>query len=509
MTALVILVMGGSIHAAEMSVSELLAQKKQWNQWKESEHKIQLTGRFKGRAANRIHLQKTDITFIPERGIRLPDRIALGTRLIVSGYFLQVGSKPEFRATYMATASSDYEGLQQQLGTLDDSDAAARYQLADEYEVIAKFYDDQQLQAAIDRCRTDTFAAQRRIHRRDPIALWNLIEPGPDFEIPQSTRQHIKFEVFAMRSRKPDAELLDDVREHLVGWSIPAVDIPNELTEAFRRNRAETYGAADTATRRKLERLLYRQLRLSELQASLRSDSSNALEVAKVTAGELPEETAAIREMESDWADYRLTGTRELKRRELDQLVELLRQIDRSLEADRALDQWLNRQVELYRDRGYQWQLRLADEFLHAWSHWERPAHRELGVDYLKRAWTAAVKEAPGAEAEIEKRLSHLGWSRLDNRWMTDEEVERLPADSTARAEKAGYVAPGMSMEQVRKIQGVPSRRIRMASSRSVEEVWIYGERGSSRLMIHLRRKTTDEDASAVVTKVRQESGTL
>lgn len=503
--AVVLIACGFTAEAAELTIPQLLAQRDQWPQWNDARHKVQLTGRFKGRAATRIQLQKTDITFVPERGIRLPDRLPLGTRLNISGYFVQTGEKPEFRATYLTTAPSDYEVLHQRLANLDETDAKGRYGLADEYETLAEFYDDRQLQAAIDRCRSETFEMQRRNHRKDPVALWKLIDPGPDFEIPEAIRQHIRFEVFRLRMRQPsDPQLLNDLRQHFPGWDTPAPDIPTELQEAFLKDRVATYGAAGPVARRQLERLTYRQLRLKELQATVLPDASNALTVADTTTQELPEETDAIRGMRSDWADHRLRSTRDLKRRELDQLVEMLRRIDRSVEADRALDQWLSRQVELFRDRGYQWQLRLADEFLHAWTRWKQPDHRDLGVDYLKRAWTAASKEAPDAVADIEARLSNLGWSRLNNRWMTEADVKLLPADSTARAEKDGYVAPGMTMDQVRRIQGVASRRIRMASSRGVEEVWIYGERGSSRLMIHLRHRTGGNGNDAVVTKVRQ-----
>ncbi len=505
--ALLALSIAATAQCAELGVPQLLEQQEKWAEWVESEHKVQLTGRFKGRAANRLALQKLNIAFFPERGIVIPDRLPLGARLSLSGYFTKTDPKPEFRVTHLTREPSDYEQLHQKMESLELTEAATRYQLADRYEPIAEFYEDTSLEKLISECRTSTFDAQLDQYRRDPDALWKLVEPGPSFEVPEDTLQAVRFQVFVLRSRRQsDPALLDDIRRHLPGWQTP-VDAPVQLPSDSSRDLIAAYTDADAAKRRQLERLLYRRLRLPQLLATVKADRSNALEVARATRQELSEEVDTIRSMESDWADHQLRGVRQLKRQELDRLVTLLQQIERPADASRALSQWLERQVEQFRNRGYEWQLRLADEFLHASTRWKNPAHQEEGIEYLKRAWTMASKEAPGAIAEIEERLGHFGIYHLNGRWMTSEQIERLPPESAVRAEREGHVVAGMTMEQARRILGAPTRRIRMASTRYVEDVWIYGERGTSRTIIRLRRRTTNPDDSATVTEVRQVSG--
>ena len=496
-------------HAEELSSQQILEEQEQWGKWAEGENKVQLTGRYRSRAGTRLQLQKLAIRFTPERGIIIPDRLKSGTRLAISGYFVKGAQKTEFRMTRLLVEPSDYEELSRALKKTPETDSATRYQLANQFEVIARFFNDRDLQAAVDRCRTLTFAAQRKQHRNDADLLWKLIDPGPGFEIAEKTLQDLRFEVFCLRAdRKTDLPLIEDLKPHLPGWNTPLPDVEESIQQAFDSNRVAAYAEANEPTRSQLERLLYRQLRLRQLLDTAKSDGSNALRISAMVSQELPEEAVEIQRLESTWADYRLKGIEQLKRRELDDLVTLLHRIGRAVDASSGLDGWLKKQEFAFRDRGVEGQLRVADEYFHAWEKWKDPRHQQQGIEYLKRAWTTASRESPESMSEIEARLEDLGILRLHKRWMTNDDVRQLPANDTERAEGAGRVVPGMSLNQVRSILGVPSRQIRMASSQYLEEVWVYGERHTSRFTVRLRRSRTSNDDSATVIEVLQVSGT-
>jgi hypothetical protein len=496
-------------HAEELSSQQILEQQDQWSKWADAGDTVHLTGRYRSRAGTRLQLQKLAILFTPERGIIIPDRLKIGTRLAISGHFVKGARKTEFRMTRLLVELSDYESLSLTLKKTPETDSATRYQLANQFEVIARFFNDKELQAAVDRCRTSTFAAQRKQHWKDADSLWKLVDPGPGFEISEKTLQDLRFEVLCLRAnRKIDVPLIEDLKPHCSGWNIPVPVVEESIQEAFANNRTAAYAAADEPVRRQLERLLYRQLRLRQLLDTAKSDSSNALRVSAIVSQELPEEVVETQRLESAWADYRLKGVEQLKRRELDDLVTLLHRIERADDASPALDAWLKKQEFGFRDRGVEGQLRVANEYLHAWGKWKLPRHQQQGIEYLKRAWTTASRESPESQPEIEERLEHMGIVRMHKRWMTNDDVKHLPANDTERAERAGKVVPGMSLDQVRSILGMPSRRIRMATSRYIEDVWVYGERHTSRLTVRLRRSRTSNDDSATVIVVMLVSGT-
>ena len=496
-------------HAKELSSQQILEQQKQWSEWADGGDKVQLTGRYRSRAGGRFQLQKLAILFIPERGIIIPDRLKIGTRLAISGHFVKGDRKMEFRMSHVLIEPSDYEVLLQTLKKTPETDSATRYQLANQFEVIARFFNDKQLQAAVDRCRSSTFAAQRKQHRKDADSLSKLIDPGPGFEIPKKTLQDLRFEVFCLRAdRKTDVLLIEDLKHHFSGWNTPFPEVEESVQHAFASDRVAAYAEADESLRGQLERLLYCQLRLRQLLDTAKPDGSNALHVSAIVSQELPEEVMETQRLESAWADYRLKGIEQLKRRELDNLVTLLHRIGRAADASPGLDGWLKKQEFAFRDRGVEGQLRIADEYLHAWGKWKYSRHQQQGIEYLKRAWTTAAGESPESISEIEERLKHLGIVRMHKRWMTNDDVKYLPVNDTERAARAGKVVPGMSLNQVRSILGVPSRRIRMASSRYLEDVWVYGQRHTTRLTVRLRRSRTSNDDSSKVIEVLQVSGT-
>ncbi|MCH2201916.1 MAG: hypothetical protein MK102_08095 [Fuerstiella sp.] len=491
-----------------MTAMSLLQSQERWKVWAAEEKKIQVTGRYWGRTASQIRMQKLDIVFIPEKGVRVPERIRLGTPLAVSGYFVNGKRRPQFLMTGLIIEPSDVEQMEQQLKKIPETKAKARYNLANDYDVIATFYSDRELQAAVERCRTMTFDSQRQRHQNDPEALWTLVDPGPGIEISQQIQQDIRFRVFCLRAADDsDLSVLEDLKGDLKGWNIPAQTINESLLSAFEANQSLAYEKADEPQRRQLERLLYRQVRLREFRSTLKTDNSNALTVAVNVYEELPEEITAIRMLKSAGADYRLKDIRNLKRRQLDATIDLLCEIGRDEDAQKAAKTWLDKQESVVRTDRLDGQLRLAGDFLHASTQWNLSEYKKWGIEYLKRAWTSASHESPIVAKEIEQRLEQLGFTRLHQRWHISDDLEQLPQSDIELALREERIVRGMSSAQVEGILGSPTRRIRMASLSSIEDVWVYGERWSSRMIVRFRRPTANSDDSAKVIGIRQIRG--
>ncbi|MFQ5733320.1 MAG: hypothetical protein ACE5KM_15370 [Planctomycetaceae bacterium] len=87
-----------------------------------------------------------------------------------------------------------------------------------------------------------------------------------------------------------------------------------------------------------------------------------------------------------------------------------------------------------------------------------------------------------------------------------DKPGEAKPAkkvDPFERAIRDGRVLPGMTPEQVRRaMAGAPQSILRAASSRSINEVWIFGRVGRTRTVVHFRRHRTQPRSRARVTNV-------
>ena len=62
----------------------------------------------------------------------------------------------------------------------------------------------------------------------------------------------------------------------------------------------------------------------------------------------------------------------------------------------------------------------------------------------------------------------------------------------------------GMTPDQVRQTLGRPTAITRVATTGRVNEVWIFGERGTSRLCVHFLRRSQTSNSAAKVIRVSQ-----
>jgi hypothetical protein len=497
--------------AQPMTARAMLEQQDQWTQWADQERKLQLTARFEGRSSRNFRVYRLPIVFVPARNGELPQRMQSGQRLNISGRLRQSGNEFEFHISRLDIQQTDRDWLADQVLTVPDDKPELLYPLADEFALIAEFYSDQQLMSDVRDLRQTAFRRQRRQFAQSSTELWTLADHGQKLDIDQRTLTAIRFQSLNLRRRKGQTtgdDFLRDLRTTLVGWDKPAPVVDASLAQQFQQSPVTVYERSDDATRRLLHRLFYRQIRLPVLKKQLRTDGSNGLVVAGQIKEELPEELATISEFEQNFVDYKLAGVQQLTRTQLTELVSLLQQYNRTDEVKPTIGKWLTAVETQFRDRGLQGVLRTAEEYLFAAEEWNNLRHRDQGIEFLKQAWQLASEVAPQDAVLIGQRLERLGWVRLNDRWMTEKQMQALPKSDIELAMREGRVVKGMLPDQVVSTLGEPARIVRVASSRHVQEIWVFQTTGASGISIQLRRTTKQDPSEAVVVQVSQLAAT-
>lgn len=491
--------------AESLTVMEFVAQKDKWAEWSRKKTILNISGRYEGRVARQFRLEQFPALITPTRTTSLPSDIRGGQRLTITGTMQRVGTRIGFEATRIASGATDLARMDARLNRIDRKKPDQLYKLADEYQPIAEFYKDEDLTIRIRQLRTEAFDLERAQNRNDPAGLLRLAEQAAKNGVSDRIVNAIRFEALACRrgsTGKERTALLKEIQTQLKGWDRrnPFPSLADE--RAFLKDMISEYEAADELNRQRMHRRFYRVIRLAELLDTVQPDGSNGRAVAVKIEAELPEERQEIQRLNTLYVDYRLKQVPQLTRSKLEEVDRLLQQAGRSNEFDATLDTWLKAQEQRLNNGELVGMLLMADEYLFAYERWKKQRHKVSGIELLKGAWVLAEKAAPKEAASIAERLKRLGWERMHDRWMTTQEVENLPRDDVELAMKEGRVVAGMKHAQIIATLGKPSRRIRIISSRIVQEIWIYGEVGSTAITVHMERARLDNPEEAMATLV-------
>ena len=491
--------------ADSFSVQEFLAIQDQWLKLSRNATQLTLNGRFSGRVARQFRLSKFPITVTPERTTTLPVDVYEGERITITGKLRKVGPRYEFDASRIAIGANDIVRLTRQVKNLPEGDFNQAYELADTFQKIADFYQDEQLTNQIKNLRTTTFAKQRSVSSKNFKQLQQLISAAKKLGLDDTTQQNIRFESIVQMSKQKEVavkDVLKRIRDELPSWNDSQKTLTPAQQQAFQKDPIKTYEAAFADQRPAFHRTLYRTLRLPEIIKELSKDGSNGDDIASAIRKELPEEVDSIQTANTQYVAFRMTAVPKLTRRQLSELEDLLVSLNRKDDFRQALNDWLKAQEKRLNNQQLDGLLETADQYLFAFERWKNKTHRDTGIKYMKRAWGLAFGAAPEEATNIETRLEQLGWVRLRNQWMTATEVSALPDSDMDLAMKEGRVVEGMKVAQVIAILGEPGRRIRVASKGKVQEVWVFGDSESSGITVHLSRRSFEQEATAVVTKV-------
>ena len=491
--------------AEQVSVRDISDKREKWDQWIREKTVVTISGRYEGRAAKQFHLARLKALITPSRTTILPLDIEAGQRLTISGTFRKSGTRYLIDATRIAAGATDYERINAYAERLDKTKPQLTYELADKYEPIAKFYEDERLQARVDSLRTEAFALERTLAKGDSDALLKLAEKGENTGVSVSLVKAIRFEALAALSQSKPLDrpkLIAAIKRHLNGWDEPNVAFLPAVEAAFLKSPVASYEAADDATRTQMHRRFYRKYQLAEYLAALKPDGSNGAELADVVRTDLPEAMIQIKRLETVYVDYRLKSVSVLSRRQLEDLESLLKSVNRSAEFPSVLDKWLAAQEARLNSKELDGMLAMADEYQYAFERWKNRKHGDASVENLKRAWVITEKAAPKAAADIATRLGQLGWTRMHDRWLTDSEIKNLPKNDVELAMKEGRIVAGMNRTHVVGTLGEPTRRIRVVSAQHVQEIWVFGESGSTPFTVHLQRRRLEKPDEAIVIRV-------
>ncbi len=502
----VLLTCGASITTAQtMSIREVMEREKDWSEWAKTGKKIHVSGRYEGRVAKQFRLSKWPVIITPARTTVLPNDIALGQRMTISGVLNKSGSRYFMDADRIAVGGTDAERFRARLENIPAETPEAVYPLADEYELIQTFYDDEELIPELAKARADAFAAQRKLYKTSPDKLRKLADSAVALGVDANTIAAIQFESIVQQSQLPNANsdaVIKRIKEILKDWDKPNAFLDGTQEKAFLEDPIQQYETANELSRLRMHRALYRTVRLPQLLKSFKPDGSNGVSVADTIAAELPEETAQIARLKEAYVAYRINDVPRLTRKQLEDLDTLLKEFNREAETKAAVAAWLKAQDARRNNGQLDGMIATADEYLFAFERWKEPDHRNKGVELLKRSWILTSEAAPAEAANISRRLEQYGWTRLDDRWITTEDLANLPKNDIALAMREGRVVEGMKYEQIVNTLGQPSRKVRVVSAGYVQEIWIFGEAGSSSIVVHLKRGRFEAPKEAYATLV-------
>lgn len=497
----------GTVSGQTMTARELVGQRTEWEKWAAANTRMQINGRFEGRVARQLRMERVDITFYPGRGTILPSRIESGQRMTISGLFRKSGEDFQFQISSLLLHPTDREMLYDRADRVPVGNPEELYSVADTYQEIADFYEDEGLQRDIDSLRTEAFRTQRRTFRNDGARLRALAQHGTELKLNPRLIAAVRFEAIVAEVKSgqiDEAQLVTRLKSEMPGWDSKGNLLsPQKLTE-FQNDPVAQYEDAADLDRSRMHREFYRQYRRNQLLETVSSDGSNGNQVAEQIRSELPEDEEIAAMVESRYVEFRLQQVDRLTRSQLEDLTSLLHEHNRSDDVSRTVNQWLSNQRTRFKDRGATGAQRIAEEFLFAHDKWKDPAHLVEATDHLKRAWAILNEASPRDAQKIEQRLNRLGWTRLHDQWMTGRQIRSLPKSDVELAIREGRIVAGMTPEQIRNTHGTPSRRVRIASAVYVDEIWVFEIPGASGITVHLRRSRHQEPEEARAMHVAQ-----
>ena len=487
------------------TLPELLAAKDQWPTYAADGRKFQFEGRFEGRSGNTIRIIKFDVSCnLPSNGT-FPDNIRSGQRIDIIGRFLSENGKLNFVVSRILIKDTDIDKIRARAKDIPADHPTNLLSLADEYQSDADFYEDTALKSEVAQLRTKSVLQLRKSARGDVTKLRDLLKRSQMLDISSDVMQLLQFEIIYAASKAPDADvetLVAGTKISCEGWDQLVPPIPERLRLAFSKQAVDTFSEAQANDRRALHRLLYQSLRLRQIQATIKPDGSNGLEISKLIRSEFGDNNPLAAECEERDVTYRLTQISTLSRADLKGLTELLTRLKRSQQVPDAVRNWLLAQERKFGTSNLAGLLRTADEYLFAADLVQSPEYGRQGIELLKQAWTTASETSPTDADQIADRLNRLGWEHLDNKWMTNDQMKALPKNDVQLAIREGRVVPGMNAEQVVQTLGQPTKISRIASRKSVTELWSYEGENSAGMVIRFRRKSDDKTKAGIVEDV-------
>ncbi len=482
--------------SAARSIESFVELKGVWSTFASTGTVFTLEGRVSSTSKATLRFAKCDLIFHARKGEQLPRLLGRSRNVEVVGRLVRRGGRLRFVVSRLKQLPSDIDHLRSETTALRERTPEAYYELGRWAWQRAAFYEDQELaNKAIETFVRGIRLERRELEHDDAQGLLDLAARLSEYHQPDTLRQeyvHEAFHILWSASQKDGeptpAKLAERIQETLEGADTALTDPASELRREYLDDPLGVYEqAVDATTRHKLHRIFYSEVRLAMIEQSADPDGRDGYETAAKIGQWLPERSDLVESWRQKELTYRLANVEQAARRDVVELAELFRareQPDRALD---ALTRWLaNREQRLRRD-GPGGLLQLADEYLALLQDQKRAS------ELLMEAY-----ELSPIKDEIAEKLNKLGFVHTEGRWINKADVRERPPSELDTAVREGRIELGMNGRQVRQAIGVPSSVTRIASRKQMYEIWVYGERESSRLGVHFLRREHETEAKAV-----------
>jgi hypothetical protein len=424
-----------------------------------------------------------------------PSNLRSRTIEIYGRFVMQLG-RPQFRVDGLRELPPDDETLRVRRSAIRDERAAAWYELGDWALARGAFYSDIDLENEARQLFAEGIQRELRSLSDDALeAKVRLSEKFHKYGLPEADRIALLHDAFSHRwlgtkrnaSAAELAQLCDRLAESLRGCLTPLDPPEPALSDRYEREPSGLYRDSGTATRLKLNRILYSEIRFAYVQALARQKNLDGLQHADSIDREVPELHAQAEKLRETTLDERLAAAATLSRSDVLKLAERFVQRGQPEKAMQAKKAWVLAGDERLRKEGR------PDDLIQAAREHQTFLEDNDGA---ARLLMEAYERSPEMK-EISEQLRRLGYTRAAGRWLTRAEAAALPPDPSKEATEGGPRV-GMSRNQIQKVLASrPDSVTRVISAGQLNEVWIY-ESGVSRLAVHFLGSIDGHDLKVV-----------
>ncbi len=480
------------------STEFLNSRKSEWDQLAGAT--IRVEGRVSLVGGGQLKLAKCDLLFRANESLL---RSVQGKKAVeIAGRLKKENGKYQFDVDRLQILPSDIEQYESKTARLRNAKASEWYELGDWAAERSRFYDDAELarkaRSAYDHGIT---AEWRALDSDDAEGRFRLADKVTQYMLPDSRKMELTHEgdrilvATTLKAKSPDKDvwekLFAKLAEDLPDSTKPLPVFPEELRVRYEREPLAVYRDAPDEVRQQLHRILYVSTALKVILDEAAKDGSNGDVIADRLEHQVPEARQLADQYRQRKLLWRLNQAATATRPEIEQLASDFRARQQPDQAQQALTQWLQAQEPRLRKDGQVGLMQLADDYLTLVKD-ERKAVTLLAE---------ANKLDPKFSDVIEK-LKFLGYSNVGGTWIKTGNVA-APA-TPVEATMPETVAIGINGAAARRAMGGrPGSLARVLTKKGADEIWSYGQPGTSRVIIRLEAERLAPELR--VTEIRNE----
>ena len=451
-------------------------------------------GRFSSTSSHLLRLKHCPISFRPAKGETFSKAAPDNRVAELFGQLQVLDGQTVFVVKRLRLLANDVDRYQLRKTTIRSNKPDDWYRLGKWASRRAAFYNDEELLARADEANSRGIDLERRnVPPDNPDRLLSLAKKAVELNLPDLIRSEYFHEACRMRwaqaqtEKKPKLQdLLEQMARDLAGCREQLRTPQPELERKYEADPLSVFQLADASVRRKLCRIFFRQVTLASILQGAKSDGSNGFDVAAKINQQLPEQHSLAERYRDRELSVKLSQVARLTRPEMLRLSEQFRRRNQPKQSRLTLKNWLLSIEQQFREEGPVGLMRAAEEYI------------ELLEDESQavRLLLEAYKLSPESK-RVAEMLTRLGYRLKNGQWLAKDRVT-VPKYFAEKAIRQGRVVAEMTSQQVRMTLGVPASITRVATSGQLSELWVYGERGTSRLVIYFLRRTPRSELKAV-----------